>query len=132
RSGRAFTVNQSTNNVGQSMTGLPDETGDPSGPKTVDQWFNPAAFTPVPSGVFGNEKRNTLRGPGYQSFDLTIQRIIRFNARYGLTLRWDAFNLFNTANFGLPARNISGGDVATITSLSGDARTMQLAVRFTF
>ncbi|HTM25722.1 MAG TPA: TonB-dependent receptor, partial [Vicinamibacterales bacterium] len=47
RSGRAFTVNQSTNNVGQSMTGLPDETGDPSGPKTVDQWFNPAAFTPV-------------------------------------------------------------------------------------
>jgi len=132
RSGRAFTVNQSTNNVGQSMTGLPDETGDPSGPKTVDQWFNPAAFTPVPSGVFGNEKRNTLRGPGYQSFDLTIQRIIRFNERYGLTLRWDAFNLFNTANFGLPARNISGGDVATITSLSGDARTMQLAVRFTF
>jgi hypothetical protein len=132
RSGRAFTVNQSNNNVGQNMTGLPDETGDPSGDKTVDQWFNPAAFTPVASGVFGNEKRNTLRGPGYQSFDLTIQRIIRLNDRYGLTLRWDAFNLFNTANFGLPARNISGGDVATITSLAGDARIMQLAVRFTF
>ena len=132
RSGRAFTVNQSNNNVGQNMTGLPDETGDPDGPKTVDQWFNPAAFTPVASGVFGNEKRNTLRGPGYQSFDLTIQRVIRFADRYGLTLRWDAFNLFNTANFGLPNRNISGGDVATITSLSGDARTMQLAVRFTF
>jgi hypothetical protein len=30
------------------------------------------------------------------------------------------------------ARNISGGDVRTITSLSGDARIMQLAVRFTF
>ena len=30
RSGRAFTVNQSTNNVGQSMTGLPDENGDPT------------------------------------------------------------------------------------------------------
>ena len=132
RSGRAFTVNQSNNNVGQSMTGLPNETGNPDGPKTVDQWFNPAAFTPVPSGVFGNEKRNTLRGPGYQSFDLTIQRVIRFGDRYGLTLRWDAFNLFNTANFGLPNRNISGGDVATITSLAGDARTMQLAIRFTF
>jgi hypothetical protein len=132
RSGRAFTVNQSNNNVGQSMTGLPDQTGDPDGPKTVDEWFNPAAFTPVPSGVFGNEKRNSLRGPGYQSFDLTIQRIIRFGDRYGLTLRWDAFNLFNTANFGLPARNISGGDVGTITSLAGDARIMQLAVRFTF
>ena len=49
-----------------------------------------------------------------------------------LTLRWDVFNLFNTTNFGLPARNISGGDVATITSLSGDARITQLAIRFGF
>jgi hypothetical protein len=133
RSGRPFTVNQSNNNVGNNMTGLPDVTGDTKGPETVDKWFNTAAFTPVASGVFGNEKRNQLRGPGYQSFDLTIQRIIRFGDRYGLTLRWDAFNLFNKVNFGLPARNISSaGDFGTITSLSGDARTMQLAIRFTF
>jgi hypothetical protein len=132
RSGRAFTVNQSSNNVGLNMTGLPDLTGDPAGPQTIDKWFNTAAFTPVASGVFGNEKRNLLRGPGFQTFDLTVQRIIRFSGRYGLTLRWDAFNLFNTTNLGLPARNISGGDVGTITSLAGDARIMQLAVRFTF
>jgi TonB dependent receptor-like, beta-barrel len=132
RSGRPFTVNQSNNNVGLNMTGLPDMTGDWHGPETIDQWFNKAAFTPVASGTFGNEVRNQLRGPGFQSFDLTVQRIIRFSGRYGLTLRWDAFNLFNKTNLGLPARNISGGDVATITSLSGDARIMQLAVRFTF
>ena len=132
RSGRPFTVNQSNNNVGLNMTGLPDMTGDWHGPETIDQWFNKAAFTPVASGVFGNEVRNQLRGPGFKSFDLTVQRIIRFSGRYGLTLRWDAFNLFNTTNLGLPARNISGGDVATITSLSGDARVMQLAIRFTF
>jgi hypothetical protein len=70
RSGRPFTVNQSTNNVGQNMTGLPDLTGDWKGPETIDQWFNKAAFTPVASGVFGNEKRNQLRGPGFQTFDL--------------------------------------------------------------
>jgi len=132
RSGRPFTVNQSNNNVGQSMTGLPNQTGDPSGAKTVDQWFNPAAFTAVTSGTFGNEKRNSLRGPGFQSFDLTIQRIIRFGSHYGVTLRWDAFNLFNKVNYGLPARNLSSSDIGTITSLSGDARVMQLAVRFGF
>lgn len=132
RSGRPFTVNQSNNNVGQNMTGLPDVTGDWHGPETIDQWFNKAAFTPVASGVFGNELRNQLRGPGFKSFDLTLQRIIKFGGHYGVTLRWDAFNLFNTTNLGLPARNISGGDVATITSLSGDARTMQLAIRVTF
>src|SRR5205823_11978451 len=114
RSGRPFTVNQGNNNVGQNMYGLPDMTGDPSGPETVDKWFNTAAFTPVASGVFGNETRNQLRGPGFQSFDLTVQRIIRFSGRYGLTLRSDAFNLFNKTNLGLPARNISGADVGTI------------------
>ncbi|HKE84917.1 MAG TPA: TonB-dependent receptor [Vicinamibacterales bacterium] len=132
RSGRPYTVNQSGNNVGTNMTGLPDMTGDPDGPKTVDRWFNTSAFTAVPSGVFGNEHRNLLRGPSFQSFDMTLQRMIRM-ARYSATLRWDIFNLFNTTNFGLPNRNLSDtATFGTITSLSGDARTMQLAVRFTF
>src|SRR5262245_53141542 len=111
---------------------LPNMNGDPTYPGTVDKWFDTSIFTPVASGVFGNEVRNQLRGPGFQSFDLTVQRIIRFSSRYNVTLRVDAFNLFNTTNFGLPARNISGGDVATITSLSGDARITQLAIRFGF
>ena len=132
RSGRPFTVSQSTNNVGTNMFGLPDLTGDPVGAQTVDKWFNTSAFTPVASGLFGNEQRNQLTGPRFQSFDMTLQRAIKVGGRANLTLRWDAFNLFNTTNFGLPNRNISGGDVGTITSLSGDARSMQLAVRMTF
>ena len=115
------------------MTGLPDVTGVTDGPGTVDQWFNTSAFTAVPSGVFGNERRNQLRGPGYKSFDMTIQRNITFGSRYVATLRWDAFNLFNTTNLGLPNRNLSGGSsFGTISSLAGDARIMQLAVRFGF
>jgi hypothetical protein len=132
RTGRPFTVNQSNNNVGNSMWGLPNMNGTPSYPGTVDKWFDTSIFTPVPSGTFGNEVRNQLRGPGFQSFDLTVQRNIKFASRYTVTLRLDAFNLFNVTNFGLPAHNISGGDVATITSLSGDARITQLAIRFTF
>jgi hypothetical protein len=132
RSGRPFTVNQSTNNVGNSMFGLPNMTGSPSYPGTVDKWFDTSIFTAVPSGTFGNEVRNQLRGPSFQSFDLTVQRNIHLGGRYTVTLRLDSFNLFNTTNFGLPARNVSGGDVATITSLSGDARITQLAIRFAF
>src|SRR5262249_30860343 len=65
--GHPFTVNQSNSNVGTNMTGLPNVTGDPAapGPATVDQWFNTSAFTAVPSGVFGNELRNRLTGPGF-------------------------------------------------------------------
>ncbi len=133
RSGRPFTVNQGNNNVGQNMYGLPDMTGDPSGPQTVGKWFNTAAFTPVASGVFGNEVRNQLRGPGFQSFDIALQRLIRFGGRYAASLRWDAFNLFNKTNFGLPNKDVSAASTfGTISSLSGDPRIMQLSVRFTF
>jgi hypothetical protein len=115
------------------MTGLPNVVGDPSGLKTADQWFNTAAFQPVPSGTFGNETRNTLTGPGFQNFDLTVQRAIRFSPRLAATLRWDIFNVFNTVNFGLPNRDISSASTfGTISSLASDPRTMQIAVRFTF
>ena len=134
RSGRPFTVNQANNNVGTNMFGLPNVAGDPAapGPETVDAWFNTAAFTPVASGTFGNELRNRLRGPGFQNFDLTLQRQIRFG-HAGVTLRWDIFNVFNTVNLGLPNRNISdAATFGTISSLSSDPRIMQIAARFTF
>jgi hypothetical protein len=131
--GHPFTVNQSNNNVGTNMTGLPNVVADPSGPKTVDQWFNTAAFQAVPSGTFGNETRNTLTGPGFQNFDLTVQRQIRFSPHLAATLRWDIFNVFNTVNFGLPNRDISSTSTfGTISSLASDPRTMQIAARFTF
>ncbi len=132
RSGRPFTVTQGNNNVGQNMTGLPNQVGDPQGPETVDQWLNTAAFEAVASGVFGNEVRNQLRGPGFQTFDISLQRAIRLGERYAATLRWDVFNLFDTTNFGLPERNVNSGSFGTISSLSGDPRVMQLALRLTF
>ena len=133
RSGRPFTVNQSGNNVGTNMYGLPNVIGDPEGPKTVDQWFNIAAFQTVTSGTFGNELRNRLRGPGFQNFDLSIQRRIRLGSRAAATLRWDIFNVFNTVNLGLPSKDITtAATFSTISSLSGDPRIMQIAVRVTF
>jgi hypothetical protein len=132
--GHPFTVNQANNNVGTNMTGLPNVTGDAAapGPGTVDQWFNTAAFTAVSSGTFGNELRNRLTGPGFQNVDLTLQKQIKMG-QTGVTLRWDIFNVFNTVNFGLPNRDIStAATFGTISSLSSDPRTMQLAIRFTF
>jgi hypothetical protein len=133
RSGRPFTVRQGGNNVGQGMTGLPNLVGDPKGDETIDRWFNVAAFQAVPSGTFGNAKRNTLRGPGWQSLDLSLTRQIATGTRVGALLRWDVFNVLNRANFGLPERDIStAATVGTITTLAGDARVMQLSVRLTF
>jgi TonB dependent receptor len=132
RSGRPYTVNQSSNNVGQNMTGLPDLVGNPDGPKTVDQWFNVAAFQAVASGTFGNEERNQLRGPAWQSLDGSLSRRLALTSRVGATLRWDVFNVLNHTNLGLPNRNLSDPTVGTITSLAGDPRIMQFSLRVDF
>jgi hypothetical protein len=144
RSGRPYTVNQSNNNVGTNMTGLPDRVGDAdqgvdrscnseTDCAAVVRWFNPAAFQAVSSGTFGNEVRNQLRGPSWQGLDLSLQRRIDLSSRIGAILRWDIFNVFNTTNFGLPNRNLSdAATVGTITSLAGDPRIMQLSLRVQF
>jgi carboxypeptidase family protein/TonB-dependent receptor-like protein len=133
RSGRPFTVNQSNNNVGTNMTGLPNVTGSFNYPKTVDQWFTADGLQAVTSGTFGSEVRNQLRGPSWKSFDFSLARTFHVNGRVGATLRWDVFNLFNTTNLGLPNRNLSSlSTLGTISSLAGDARVMQLSMRVAF
>src|SRR5262249_47249862 len=130
--GRPFTVTQGSNNVGQLMTGLPNRIGDGAGPQTVERWFDPTAFQAVPSGTFGNSGRNILRGPDWQTLDLSLQRRFGFSSTRAATLRWDVFNVFNRANFGLPDANISNSTVGTISSLAGDPRIMQLSLRVDF
>jgi hypothetical protein len=134
RTGRPYTVTQSTNNVGAGATGLPNlaDLSATEGNGTVDKWYNPAAFTLVPSGTFGNEGRNRLRGPGFATFDMSIQRQIRLTDRFNSTVRLDIFNLFNRANFGLPDTNVVSATAGVISTLGGDPRVMQLSVRFAF
>jgi hypothetical protein len=132
RSGRPFTVTQGSNNVGQGMTGLPNRVGDGAGKETVDEWFDKTAFQAVPSGTFGDSGRNILRGPDWQSLDLSLQKSFPMG-RTNLSLRWDVFNVFDTVNLGLPDANVSNtATVGQIRSLSGDPRLMQFSARFQF
>lgn len=129
RSGRPFTVTQGGL---EGATWMPNLVGDPDGQKSVDSWFNAAAYQRVAAGVFGDNQRNRLRGPGYVTFDMSVQRRVAFTSRVAATLRWDVFNLFDRANFGNPNADITGANVGTISSLAGDPRTMQVSVRLHF
>ena len=132
RSGRPITISQGTNNVGPGAEGLPNLIGDPEGDKTVEAWYNKAAFELVPSGTFGNAGRNILRGPGWATFDMSVQRRINFTDRVNATLRWDVFNLFDRANLGNPERNIASATAGVISALAGDPRVMQFSLRLGF
>jgi hypothetical protein len=132
RTGRPITISQGTNNVGAGAEGLPNLIGDPEGPQTVDVWFNKDAFELVPSGTFGNAGRNILRGPGWVTFDMSVQRQIEITGRVNATLRWDVFNLFDRANLGIPERNITAATAGVISTLAGDPRVMQFSLRIAF
>ena len=129
-SGRPFTVTQG------SLEGagwVPNRIADTEGQKTVDSWFNVSDFQVVPGGTFGNAGRNILRGPGWMTFDLSLQRRIVMTSALAATLRYDVFNLTNRTNFGNPNADItSAANRATISSLAGDPRSMQFSVRLEF
>jgi outer membrane receptor protein involved in Fe transport len=126
RTGRPFTVTQGSL---EGATWVPNVVGDPEGDKTIERWFNPAAFVRVPAGTFGNAGRNSVRGPAYMTFDMSFQRRIPAASRAGVTLRWDVFNLFNRVNLGNPNSDITSSSVGVISSLAGDPRIMQFALR---
>ncbi len=145
--GRPFTAfdsaNSSSIDIGEE-TALPNAIGAPQYPRTVTCWFyvssNPGckgitgtnAFSLPAPGVFGNEGRNTLQGPGLIDLDVSLSRTFAIRERFKLQFRAEAFNLTNTVAFGLPNSNVSGGSAGAITSLAGDPRLMQFALRMAF
>jgi len=85
------------------------------------------------SGIPGNVGRNTLRGPHTNVFDFALMRDFPVHESVGLQFRWEVFNLTNAVLFGQPSNNFSsGGSAGKITSLSGDPRVMQFALRLSF
>jgi hypothetical protein len=140
-SGLPFTPFESYDQVGdlQSDTGLqkPNLTGTVSYPGTAAQWFDPLAFSLPAAGVFGNARRNSLRGPGVKVADLSLfknQKMGRFMTQF----RLEVFNAFNWVNLGLPDATIfnAGGvrnpTAGRITNTSTAARQVQLGVKFLF
>lgn len=99
----------------------------------IRQYFNPQAFAqPVPYS-FGNAPRTlpNLRGPGYFSTNLSLQRDFHFTERARLQFRAEAFNVFNRANFQTPGTAFGAANFGVITNTE-DPRQIQFAARFYF
>lgn len=103
----------------------------PSDQRTADKWFNTAAFTTPPAFQFGSVGRNSLVGPGLSKADLALDREVPLGA-YDLHFRIEAFNVFNTVNYGTPNRFVNTPQFGTITQAATAARQIQFVVRATF
>ena len=102
-----------------------------SSQRTIDRWFDVAAFAVPAQFAFGNAGRGILVGPGNYNVDLGVHRNFRFTEQWRMSLRWEMFNAFNRANFGSPNAAIGNATVGQI-STTAPARVMQLALKLSF
>jgi hypothetical protein len=128
--------------------------------QTSDRRFvlNPAAFSTPQPGAFGNLGRGALHGPGLGQFDLTLHKKFTLTERFNTEFRFEAYNLFNRANFLNPVARlnnvlgtgtnqlqpgqaytpVTGGSFGTVLQTVesavglGAQRQIQLSLRFNF
>jgi hypothetical protein len=105
----------------------------PADQRSVNLWFNPAAFATPSPAAYGNAGRNILRAPGTTNSDLALSRSFRWNEseRRRLQIRWEVFNALNHTNLGVPIHSTDSPALGSITS-AAPARVIQLGARLEF
>jgi hypothetical protein len=100
--------------------------------QSINNWFDLADFTTPAEYTFGNSGRDILRGPGLTNVDLGLSRVVPIRERFRVEFRAEAFNLFNTPQFGLPNATLGTSTAGTVTTTINAQRELQLALRLAF
>jgi hypothetical protein len=110
--------------------------GDLTGPGVPTQAGLPALSAPC-LGCTGSLGRNQFRGPGQLFADMTLGKTFNITERMHLKFEWQAFNVFNRANFILAT---AGGGAANHNSFGNfgqaagtlNPRQMQFDLKLSF
>lgn len=100
-------------------------------PRDGNSYFNTSLFSNEQLGQFGNCRRRFFHGPGLNNFNMALLKNIKFSEAKQLQFRFEAFNLFNHAQFYNPSGEINSSTFGYVTS-ARDPRIMQVALKFTF
>lgn len=99
--------------------------------RTLQAYFNTAAYATPAANTYGTISRNSLYGPGYESFNTSVGKTFHYTETIGLSIRADVNNVLNHATFGLPNTDTTSGG-GQITSTSNQSRNMQMSARLAF
>jgi len=83
---------------------------------------------PSPSAPFGDVGRNSFRAPGFQQWDLPIDKNFRIQESARLQFRSEFFNIWKHADFGIPDSKITDAAFGTIRS-TYPPRQIQFALK---
>lgn len=131
-------TNQLNTGTGQQFPNRIADGNLPPAQRTIERWFDAAAFTAPGLYTFGNSGRNVLRGPGTKQIDLSLFKMFPFGESRRVEFRAETFNIFNTPQFNNPNASIGFAGVARITSAGSPSiyqrtsRQIQLALKLYF
>ncbi len=106
-------------------------------------WFNPGVFAQPANGSFGNFGRNSIYGPGVNSWNMSLNKSFIFTEAMRAQLRFEFFNVFNhtqwgnintglsTSSAGQSFAGSNAGSSGQITTVR-DPRQMQVGAKFYF
>lgn len=134
------------------IPGVSTSISHPNRASEISEWFNTAAFcdnnggskNPCPVGVTGigpngqdgNVRRNSLYGPGFYQWDMSLFRNFHVYERFSLQARAEATNLFNHPNLGNPGTVLGSQNFGVIsdtgTNPGNPMRQLQLGLRLLF
>jgi hypothetical protein len=104
----------------------------PADQRSVNQWFNTAAYSLNGLGTFGDAGRNTFYGPGITNVDASIIRNFRLPANKSLQFRLEAFNVLNNPIWNDPNTTLTSPLYGTINSTRKPMRELQVGLKFVF
>ncbi len=87
--------------------------------------------TPPASDPFGDLGRNAFRAPGFEQWDLGVDKNFRIREGMNLQFRSEFFNILNHTNFGIPNTQTTNAAYGTIRT-TYPSRQIQLALKLLF
>lgn len=137
QSGLPFTVVLSSNvsNTGNTGNDRPNLIADPNLPRSersVNRWFNTAAFQMPAAGTFGNAGRDIVTAPGVNNWDFSVMKNTTLSEGVRLQLRAEIFNLPNHPQFAIPNRDASSPQFGRIFATASPSRQIQLGLKLIY
>ena len=135
RTGLPVTVGESpdTSNAG-SLAPRPDALRSailPAEKRGPDLWFDTTAFSRQAPNTFGNAGNGTLRDPGINDIDFSLQKQFRVTEHKRFEFRAEAFNIFNKPQFTNIGHTLGNANFGKATAAEAE-REMQLGLKFYF
>jgi hypothetical protein len=153
QSGTPYTILNAYDNLNNGGSGYPNVACNPnygrgrSSAQKVSQFFNTSCFVPagggvlnVPNYTYGNERRNSVFGPGTNFWSTGLKKNFSFD-RVQMQFSSEFFNVFNHTNFGIIPPSVFDGNpnlefgtaqFGKLFYTAQDAREIQFGLRISF